>query len=306
METLTAALRNRQPVSGREQGARRVLASTEMRPVERSRDLGHEEDKYLSCRFVVLMTATIAPMTSSSMSLVRADPSERRADYESGLRFWLSLDADWLAGVVFAENSASSLDSLKSIADSENPRRVPVEFLSYKYPPPPSGLHYGYSEFNLVREAVSDSVLINRESHFIKATGRLQFPDIDRLVRTMPPNLRVAIDCKLSRGLSKKHRHYVAQVPLVLFERRFYVQHVSDMPDRMVPAPPWTRAQFAETMLFDQLTPCSNDPGVILRWTVNCEPEGVGANGTRYRSFKRRYQARIRALGRVLCPGLWI
>jgi hypothetical protein len=74
----------------------------------------------------------------------------------------------------------------------------------------------------------------------------------------------------------------------------------------MVPAPPWTRSQFVETVLYDQLISKRFEPGIILRWPRNCEPAGTGSNGDSYSSFKKRAQAGLRAAGRLVAPNFWI
>lgn len=258
-----------------------------------------------AARYIVVMTATIAPRGDTGKGLVRADPAQRRADYEVALRFWLTLDAPWLAGVVFAENSASSLVSLERVAREENLAKIPVELISLDLPAPPLGLHYGYSELILVRNAVAKSQLARRVPYFIKATGRYRFPEVGKLVAKLPQKFSAAVDCKRAKRWNR-NRHFLTHFALAIFQRDFFGRVVAPIPDKMIPAPPWTRAQFVETMLFDELIQHRGEPGVILRWPCNCEPEGVGANGDNYRSLTRRIQAAVRAVARICIPQLWI
>lgn len=256
-------------------------------------------------RFVLLLTATIAPKGNQGQQLTRLDPRLRLGDYETSLRFWLGLDAPWLAGIIFAENSGADLASLRAIATTENPRSVPVEFLAYDHPPPPEGLHYGYSEFILTRQTLADSALALRAPYFIKATGRYRFPTLGRLIARLPQNFRVAVDCKLAKPFHRD-RHHLTHYALALFERRFFQEKLADLPEHMTPAPPWTRAQFIETVLFDRLHPLRHEPGIILRWPCNCEAEGIGGNGDDYGARSRRRKAAIRATARRLLPWLWL
>ena len=256
-------------------------------------------------RYVVLLTATIAPRGTMSTGLVRSDPAQRRADYEAALRRWLALDAPWLAGMVLAENSASPLDSLEAVARDENPQNLPVEFLSFDSPPPPDGLHYGYSELKLVRDAVEQSTLARRATYLIKATGRYQFPAVGKLVAKLPRDFRAAVDCKVSKRFTRD-RHFLTHFALAIFEREFFGRFIAPIPEKMIPAPPWTRAQFIETMMFDELVRHRGEPGVILRWPCNCEPRGIGANGDDYGSPRRRFQAAVRAIGRRFFPWVWL
>lgn len=256
-------------------------------------------------RFILLLTATIAPKGRQGHGLTRLDPGLRLGDYQTALRFWLGLDAPWLAGILFAENSGADLDSLRAIAANENPRSVPVEFRSYDQPPPPEGMHYGYSEFILTRQALKDSALAASAPYFIKATGRYRFPDLGRLITRLPRDFRVAVDCKLSKILTRD-RHYLTHYALALFERAFFLEKLGDLPEQMTPAPPWTRAQFIETVLFDRLHPMRREPGIILRWPCNCEAEGIGGNGDDYATRSRRRKAAVRAVARRLMPWLWL
>ncbi|HVU16447.1 MAG TPA: hypothetical protein VHD32_05960 [Candidatus Didemnitutus sp.] len=256
-------------------------------------------------RFCVLLTATIRPAVSKDMELVRSDPEVRRRDYEEALRFWLRLPVDWIQGIVFAENSGADLSSLEKIATSVNDRGIPVEFISCVFPPPPAGLHYGFSEISLVCHALKESRLLREADTFIKATGRYRFPEVDRLVRSLPAGFNVAVDSKLSRFWSR-NRHYLTHFALALFRRSFFEAQLIDLPSRMVPAPPWTRAQFIETVLYDRLLELKSQPGLVLRWPVNCEPVGVGANGDDYGTARKRLQQWVRGLGRRVAPGVWI
>jgi hypothetical protein len=262
-------------------------------------------DRGPEAHYVALLTATIAPRGAISTGLVRSDPKQRRGDYERALRAWLALDAPWLAGVVFAENSASSLSSLEAVARNENPKQTPVELISFDSAAPPEGLHYGYSELKLVRDAVAQSDLIKRAPYFIKATGRYLFPDVGRLVKKLPRDFVVAVDCKCSKRFARD-RHFLTHFALAVFQRDFFNRYVAPIPEKMIPAPPWTRAQFVETMMFDELVQHRGKRGVILRWPCNCEPRGIGANGDNYGSPRRRLQAGLRGVGRRLFPWIWL
>lgn len=255
--------------------------------------------------FVVLMTACIAPKAGVREALRRADPGVRLHDYQDALRFWLSLDEPRISGIVFADNSGHPLDSLRELA-GQIPNAPPVEFLSFDSPPPPEGLNYGYTEFLLVNDALAHSRFALSARYFIKATGRYRFPDIRRLLQRLPRDFRVALDCKGVRPF-KRLKHPMASAPLALFDRAFYLTALAELPRRMVPAPPWDgRLHYIEFMLFDALYPRRTEPGIILRWPCDCEAHGIGANGDDYSSPRKRVQRAVRALGRLLCPSLWI
>jgi len=255
--------------------------------------------------FCILMTATISPSVSEHMNIVRRDPEIRRRDYEDALRFWLSKRRPWISAIVFAENSGANLDSLAQIVAEENPAGLPVDFISCSFSPPPPGMHYGYSEVSLICHALRVSERLRETKYFIKATGRYIFPDIDHLVKSLPADFDVAVDSKQSRFWSRD-RHYFTHFALAVFRTRFFGEFLIDLPSQMVPAPPWTRAQFIETVLYDKLRELPPSTRIIMRWGVNCEPVGVGANGDRYGTTKKKIQGCIRSICRFIFPKLWI
>ena len=255
--------------------------------------------------FTVLLTACIAPKVGIREHLRRADPVARERDYAEALRFWLELNEPRIGGIVFADNSGQSLDKLRQIARHCSAGRRPVEFLSWDFPPPRMDLSYGHSEFLLVNKAVEASELIHGSRYFIKATGRYRFPAIQRLLRRLPADFHVAVDSKGFRPFGLKSQP-MSPVALALFDREYYTQHLAQLPAAMVPAPPWDRRQFVETVLFDQLYPQRADPRLILRWPCNCEPLGIGANGDNYSSRGKAVQRLLRAVSRRLWPSLWI
>lgn len=259
----------------------------------------------VTSKLSLILTATIAPKGENGQALVRSDPATRTNDYISALKFWLGLDAPWLQGIVFAENSGRDLTHIRSEVLNHNPGNIPIEFLSFDHPAPPAGLHYGYSEYILLREALAASPTLAASRYFIKATGRYTFPSISKLVQKLPDDFAVAVDTRLSRPLSK-NRNYVVQFALALFERQFFTEHLLDIPERMKPAPPWTRSQFVENVLYERLTTLRSAGPLVLRWPCNCEPSGTGANGDDYSSWLKNMKAKARALGRVVAPALWL
>lgn len=259
----------------------------------------------LGIRYTVVLTATIAPKVCGGQTITRSNPGVRLQDYKDSLAWWLSQRRDWMAGIVFAENSGSDLTCLREFVNANNPHSVPVEFISFDHPAPPEGLHYGYSEFILVREALLASKLALKTTHLIKATGRYRFPNIERLVRRLPHDYSIACECRCNRLLSK-HRHLFTTFALLPCRRSFFLERLAHLPETMVPAPPWTRSQFIEDVLFDYLAPLKTDPSIIYRWPCNCEPEGVGANGDNYATPRKRIQNAIRAVARVILPRLWL
>ena len=256
-------------------------------------------------RYAVLLTACVAPNPGVREGLVRSDPATRLADYKRGLEFWLTLDDPRVGPVVFVENSGYPLEELREFAESVHLRRREVEFIGTEMPAPPEGLSYGYSEFELIAYAHAHSAALAGTSHFIKATGRYTFPYVSRLLRRLPVEFRIAADCRGARPAGIRPVPTLLTTALLILEREFYLRDLACLHKSMVPAPPWTRKQFIECVLYDYLYPRRNEEGIILRWPCNCDPVGVAANGDLLDSPLKRIRYMIRAFLRWLWPSLW-
>lgn len=252
---------------------------------------------------VVLMSACIAPKVGASVG--RMDPRLRLEDYKRGLKFWMEVQAPRLGAIVFADNSGYPLAEIKHFAQTEVQSDRPVEFISFDLQGPSEGLSYGYNEFILVDKAHDQSELLAQFPYFIKATGRYRFPSIAGLMKRLPAEYKIAADCKGLRPFGIKGIPLLT-IGLLFLNVQFYREEIRKIHTRMVPAPPWTRKQFVETMLFDLLYQRRNEKGVCLRWPCNCDPEGIGSNGDDYRALGHRFNYAIRGVSRVFLPKLWI
>ena len=253
--------------------------------------------------YTVIMTACFHPDTQFKSSLVRVAADERRLDYAAALRFWLAHPDARITSIIFIENTASDLSFLEKISQQENPRGRRCEFISIDCNRTPQGLHYGYAEFQLIDEGLKHSELYAQSAAFIKATGRYTFPDISRLLNRLPGDFAVAVDMRHNSFLSPKP-YYFVPAALLLFSRAAFEAHIRGAYRDMHLPPPW-RGQFVEDVLHDRLFPLKGQQGAILRWPVNCDAAGVGANGDRYRSPKKRLVALARGIGRIILPGWW-
>ena len=249
------------------------------------------------------MTACLKPEAQFASSLVRVGEEERRNDYAAGLRFWLTHPDPRIRAIIFIENTSADLSFFEEISRRDNPQGRACEFISIDCNRTPEGLHYGYAEFRLMDEGLRQSRLYARSEAFIKATGRYSFPDIGHLLDRLPSRFELAVDTRHNRILSPKPFYFVP-TPLMLFSRTAYEKHIRDAYRDMHLPPPW-RGQFIEDALYDRLMPLKGRKGFILRWPVNCDAAGYGANGERYRSPKKRLVALARGIGRIIFPDWW-
>jgi hypothetical protein len=133
---------------------------------------------------LLLMTATVTPPPAAT-NLARTDPVERLADYAVALQFYVrQLEQGVFDGIVFVDNSASDIASLRALA-AASPRRAAIELISYAgldYPPE-HGRAYG--EMRLIEHAMAASHLITAaapEDFVWKATGRYVIENVAELV----------------------------------------------------------------------------------------------------------------------------
>ena len=249
------------------------------------------------------MTSCIAP--KADLPIKRTDPRLRLEDYKQGLKFWMEVPAPRIGAVVFADNSGYPLDEIEHFARTEVKSDRPIEFISFNQPAPSTLMSYGHTEFALVDMVHDRSTLLARYPYFIKATGRYKFPAIARLTAKLPSEYKIAADCRGMRPFGMKAIPLLI-VSLLPINTRFYLEEIRKFHTTMVPAPPWTRQQFVEAVLFDLLYPRRHETGIHLRWPCNCDPEGIGANGDNYYDPKRRFLYALRGMARVLLPRLWI
>lgn len=257
-------------------------------------------------RYAVVLTACIDPGRAAGPCPVRrSDPEARLADYARGLRFWLRLRNDRIRAVIFLENSGFPLDRLADVVSRENVRGRTCELISLNCNEHVDGVSYGYSEFKLLDLGLERSAGVHGVDYLIKATGRYLFPDVRRLMSRLPHPYLVAADSRDNGWLRHYHQRIVS-AHLMFFGVDFFDTTVRTLYRGMRPYAEQPRKSFIEDVLYDTLIPMRDHPGVILRWPCNCEPQGVGGNGTNLSAPRRRALAAARAIGRVVCPTWWV
>jgi hypothetical protein len=238
--------------------------------------------------YTILLTACVTP----AYEVTRSDPRVRMEDYKQGLAFWLKSP---FQKIVLTENSGHSLEPFREIAAQYNKQ---VELISVE-PRKPFHYHYGYEEMRMVDRAFAESALMRESKYFIKATGRLTFPKITRLINNLPDDYLFAVD---SRNACVTRPFVTTQLMIfsstlyrdVLFDRESELSNISG---------------FIENSIHDTLIKFNGKPGAILRWPVNCHPEGRPAfwhNAKRYDSLQQKATQIARGVCRKAFPGWWI
>jgi hypothetical protein len=254
-------------------------------------------------KIAVLMTACIAPEPGISGKpgnrLKRADPVLRFNDYASALAFWLDHPDPRIGSIVFADNSGYDLSNLNSLVQGAKSKRY-VELL--RVPPCtwPEHVHYGFCELQIIDEALSRSALLREEEYFLKATGRLQFRGLTRLLNRLSDEFLFAVDCH-RRPFSPEIGAVATQ--LMLFNKQFYVSNLVGVNRKLQP---WVTSH-VEDLLFRELMKFHGAKGAVLRWPVNVEYVGVSATTNEsYSSAGKRLKRTLRAVARIILPWLWL
>jgi hypothetical protein len=252
--------------------------------------------------YSVVMTACIDP-SGGSIKIHRSDPSIRLKDYINGLHFWLNIADQRLNKIVFIENSGYPLDAIQDVFSVSNPLRKQVEFISLCCNNYPEEVHYGYAELNMLDEAFTISKILNKSSYFIKATGRLAFPNIPHLLNLLPENYLFSVDCRNNSLFTRSPQVFVT-TQLMLFSTSFYRQYLLDAKSGLN-----REISHIETLLYYKLLSFKDKEGAMLRWPVNVDPVGYAAGWhteKKYNSPKQNATNFVRAICRGVFPNWWV
>ena len=253
--------------------------------------------------YLILMTACIDP-GNAPIKVARHDPVLRLADYRNALIFWLHLHDSRITKLVFVENSGYCLDELTALAQRENIYGRKIEFLSLNCNQYPSGIHYGYAELQMIDEALVRSSLLSTSEYFIKATGRLIFPNICRLVDRLPEQFLFSVDARRNSLLVKKNQEFIT-TQLMVFSTQFYSLILAGCKSEMGGI-----YKKIERLLYHKLISYEGQPGAILRWPVSIDPVGFAANfegkSKNYSSSRQFIINQLRSFCRIVLPKWWV
>lgn len=266
----------------------------------------------LPSAYLVVLTATISP--SRGAGIKRCDPDTRLRDYIEGLEFWVNHPHRKLNRILFIENTGASLDLLRKCA-ANNPFNKEIEFVSISSNNIPPGIHYGYGEMEMLDKALPTSALRAASTHMIKATGRLRFPAIGKLLDILPDAFDAYLDCRVAeycyridrnplKTMRRRGSYVYATTQLMMFSHDFYASNVQKSYfDLRIGKDP----SKIERLIYNRVAPYSNQPGIYLRWPINVDPEGVrGHSDTPYFGWKRRTASVVRGVLRRVAPECWM
>ncbi len=252
--------------------------------------------------YVLVLTATVNP--GQSVKVQRKDPEVRRRDYLSALDFWLQMKDSRLNRIVFLENSGADLSSFRELVSEKNPFHKSVEFISTEPVDIPEGIQHGWGELRMLDEGIAKSQLVSEGTHFIKATGRLIFPSLPRLLDRISGSPDVVAECRIPtsefrRGLSLipailERRKAYATTQVILFRTSVYEAYFRGLHGRMEK---WTLSGIMEYIIYMRLREVEQELNILWRFPVNCEPVGIGAKANQnYSSVPKRAVNFVRGL----------
>lgn len=161
----------------------------------------------------------------------------------------------------------------------------------------------------MLDEGLAKSELVSEGTHFIKATGRLTFPSLPRLLDRINGSPDVIAECRIPtsefrRGLALipailERRKAYATTQVILFRTSAYEKYFRGLHARMEK---WTLSGIMEYIVYMRMREVERELKILWRFPVNCEPVGIGANANQnYSSFPKRAINFIRGLlrGRI-------
>ncbi|HVS82074.1 MAG TPA: hypothetical protein VHE60_10110 [Pyrinomonadaceae bacterium] len=252
----------------------------------------------MAIEYLLVLTACIDPSCGPALIALR-DPLVRLEQYRKALEYWLLNKDLRLKSILFLENSGYPLDRLAELVAKNNPLKKKVEFIQLSNNDFPAYLDYGYPELGMLDEATSVSNLMQESRYFIKATGRLTFPKVSKLLDRLPADYLFAVDCRLPflTGSSP-----TVNSNLMIFSSEFYKTELVNVKSKMNDV-----FRNMETLLYYKLMDYYKTPGAILRWPISVDPVGCDAQwGKSYNTPRRKVISATRSVSRAFLPGLWI
>jgi len=248
----------------------------------------------------LLLTACIEP-TQFKDKVHRNDTLIRLEDYKTALKLWLHHKDASITSIIFAENSGYDLTEIETVFLKENIYNRQYQIIQVIASKVPKGLHYGYSELELIDNVLDKITLLNDNDFIIKTTGRVYFPKISSLlVKTVLRYNFIADSRDFCFGKWKKN--YVLS-NLFIFNIHWYKENLFDKKRLMLEL----GVTHFETLLYKLLLVNKVDKKVLLRFPINVNPVGHGAHwNVNYQSFSKRLSYLLRAVFRKILPNIWI
>jgi hypothetical protein len=248
-------------------------------------------------RITLLLTSCIEP-TQFKDSVKRNNIEQRLNDYLSAIDKWNNHVWPCEIRLIYVDNSGYSLEKIKN---KINPNFQPY-LLSYQAEPAPKGMHYGFSEIEMIAKVINIRELWRDDDWVIKVTGRLYFPEINKLINLLNSSNLFVCDVR-SKRWNKSGQSYIPS-SIFAFKVGFFNKYLLNFKSEMKEL----NKSHLELFLFYKIMPLihSNKNKIIVRLPFNLNPVGVGAHWNKnYESRTERLIQGIRAILRKFTPFIW-
>jgi len=146
---------------------------------------------------VLLLTATVD--TGQVVFIKRRDPKRRFKDYEKALKKWCRVPV--FHSIIFCENSAFDISSLRKWAASAPEARTRLRFVSFRGNDFPPHLGKGYGDIDTLKHAISLAGL-DGETILMKVTGRYYVRNVNALC----DQIRAHPECEVFGNMDSARR----------------------------------------------------------------------------------------------------
>ncbi|MEI2269258.1 hypothetical protein OHB93_08060 [Microbacterium sp. No. 7] len=252
--------------------------------------------------YTIVMTACVQP-AETGIRVSRSDPQVRLQDYLQSVEAWLAMDDPDCEQVIFLENSGYPLDEVRRLGDSPLALR-PLIAAHVGDNAVPEGVSYGYAELGMLDAASQSLGAWASADLLVKATGRLRFPALPRLIDRVGAGVQFLGDAR-NRSLPRYRtsENGVITTQLLAFTPDFYGDHMLGLREAMRPA---MGHRLIESVIYRQLFPLEDGRRVRFRFPVSCDPLGhAGHWEKQYQSGADLSKSKARSLSRAIVPWWW-
>lgn len=261
--------------------------------------------------FALIITATIC--VDNIPRVYPSDKKVREEQYIQTLRYYLEHHPR-LQKIIFVENSASPLDSLKQ-ANQNNPYQKQVEFISLDTNLSHSKKGKGFGECLLIEEGLKQSQLIHTVTHFGKITGRIRLENITEILTMLPADFDCICDYKdqgykIKEILFKKKGNPFCDTRFICFSKNFYQKHIRDLHNHFWATSP-NKYFCIEVEYFDKIHSLDKQFKIIKRFKIEPKFAGISGHsggkkygGKDYSSLIEQLKYYFRVIARKLIPML--
>lgn len=249
-------------------------------------------------RVTILLTSCIDPGQFID-SVKRNQIKERLGDYLWAIEKWNNHHFNTEVRILFIDNSSYPL---QKIIEHMSPK-LNSTVISIKATQAPAGMHYGYSELELIQNALSIKEYWDDEDCVIKITGRLYYPKLNKLIVGISGNSQWISDIR-GKGWFRGSIGYIPSSVFafkVKFFKKYFGNGIEEMNKMGI--------SHLELFLYNKILTIYKEKRekITLKLPFGLLPKGIGAHWNKpYNSYMELIKGYLRSLLRVFFPKFWI